>query len=140
MNKIATLEFGEFTPDQPNTKTSVIGGKNVVPNAKGYTELKAETQVSDAITARARGSVAAKSSAGDIYNYVGDNVSIYSLAGGTHTDITRASGAYTTGDGDYWEFAKFGDDMYATNYADLLQKITLGGSNFVDVTAAPNGS
>ncbi|NIT13985.1 MAG: hypothetical protein GTN99_07030 [Candidatus Dadabacteria bacterium] len=136
MDKIV-LEFGEFTPDQPDAKSAVTMVDNVVPNQLGYTSLASEAQISDAINARARGAYAARDSSGTVYNYVGNETKLYSLSSNTHTDVTRSNGAYTTGSTEFWEFQKFGDDLYATNFTDLFQKITLGGTNFADVTAAP---
>ena len=137
MEPVATLDFGELTPDQPDTRTGAVMVNNVIPNQIGYVPLGSESQISDAINARARGAFAGKDSSLVSYNYVGNETKLYALSGAAHTDVTRTNGAYTTGATEFWEFTKFGDTLYATNFTDLLQSITLGGSNFADLTAAP---
>jgi len=138
VDSVATLEFGEFAPDQPDTKISVTGGKNVIPAAIGYTSLKRPVAITDSINERARGAFAARDSLGLVYNYVGDTTKLYALnADISHTDSTRTSGAYATADEEFWEFVKFGDDVYASNFSDYVQRISMGGTNFSDVTAAP---
>lgn len=132
------IPYAEWLPDQQDLNnpgsTSVL---NVRPHANGYLPLPTIEAYSEAVTARPRGAFYARSNDGTVYNYVGDETALYSLSDTSWTDVSRTASAYTCGATDYWEFAKWNEEVIATNFANEMQKITLGGANFADLGGGP---
>jgi hypothetical protein len=65
--------------------------------------------------------------------FAGDATTLYQDVGGTWTDV---SPVYATATEDSWEFIRWRDQVFATNYTDDPQQITLGGVAFADLTTA----
>lgn len=72
------------------------------------------------------------------YSFIGTTTKLYRLDTVILTDITRLSGAYTTGS-NRWYFAPHGEVMVATNFDDLPQILTpnLAATNFRDLGGSP---
>ena len=133
------VPFGEWLPDLGTVSNpgSLIA-KNVIPAADGYRQLLGLSPVSNALSAYCRGAIAVKGSDGNTYNYAGDATKLYTLSTATWADASRTSGgAYTTATANRWEFAKWGENVIATNLDDAPQIITLGGTNFAALGGSP---
>jgi hypothetical protein len=133
------VPFGEFLPDlgsQSNPGSLVA--TNVIPAVDGYRQLLGLTTFTNALGAYCRGAIAVKGSDGSVYNYAGDATKLYLLTSATWSDASRlAGGAYTTTTSNRWEFAKYGEQVIATNLDDAPQAITLGGTNFAALSGSP---
>ena len=133
------IPFAEWLPDLPDYKNpGATVAKNVVPLAMSYGQVRSKSAVSSALGAYARGGIGVRDSAGDSYLYVGTGVGLYQLnASNAWDDVTNTGGAYTTASDGGWEFAKWGEKIIATNFADNPQIITIGGANFADLSGSP---
>lgn len=130
--------FGEYKPDLPAFgNDGALTAKNVVPHANGYKPLKTLVAFSDPLTAYCRGAFACKDEDGVSYSFAGDETKLYSLSDTTYNDVSRTTTAYASGVNSYWEFVQWGNKVLATNFSDSIQAITLGGTNFADLTGSP---
>jgi len=117
---------------------------NVIPDVGGYLPLYSLSTYTGALDAYCRGAIGVTAIGGTAYMFSGDATKLYQLNSTTSnwTDVTRSSGgAYASGTADYWGFVKFRGTagefkVIATNYADDLQVITLGGANFAQLVAS----
>ncbi|MGH7240573.1 MAG: hypothetical protein ACREHG_11020, partial [Candidatus Saccharimonadales bacterium] len=66
--------------------------------------------------------------------YAGNALKLVEIGVGTATDVSKTSG-YTTNTDEYWKFAQYQNTVYATNYADAIQSMTVGGTAFADLSA-----
>lgn len=130
------LNFGEYLPDLPafdNPGATVAN--NVIPEVTGYRPFPSQSVIStDAIDARCRGAIAAKDKSGAIFSYVGNASKLYVYSSSAHTDRSIVGGYSTT---EFWEFVKWGEKIIATNYADAIQIITMGGAAFANLGGSP---
>lgn len=133
------LPFGEWIPDKQSlANPGSITAKNVVPYGDLFLPFYGlQTTSNTAISAFARGAISVTDTSGNEYTYAGDATKLYSLTNTGWGDVTRTSGAYTSGAQTVWDFAKFGDKVIATNSVDPVQVITMGGANFADLGGTP---
>ena len=142
------VEFGEWLPDQPDHNNPCALAQNVYPSAKGYLTAKnSATQGSAALSARAQGVYWVKDSSGTNRVFAGDAADLYEItsataSAATATVVSATAGAYTTGAADFWEFARFGSYVIASNNASTagndMQFIDLdSGSAFAALGGAP---
>lgn len=135
------LQTAEYLPDQAdfgNPGATVADG--VIPHAASYKPLKGLSVYSPALTARCQGAFAGQDKDGNTKIYAGDATKLYDVSGTAATDVTNTGGAYSIADDEWWEFTQWGNQIFATNIAEPVQEITLGGANFADLftsTAKP---
>ena len=129
------IPFGEWLPDQPalgNPGATVA--TNVLPYANSYGPFPTLTAYSDALAAYCRGAISVKAYDGTVYNISGDAAELYSMADGAWSGVGDAT--YVCGTKDYWEFAKFDDNVIAVHWeaANATTRrprtLALGGANF----------
>lgn len=130
------LKFGEYLPDLPAFENpGATVANNVIPSTAGYRPLPTQSTVStDAITARCRGAISAVDKSGTVYSYVGDATKLYVYTSAAHTDKSKVGGYSNTV---FWEFAKWGEKIIATNGGNTPQIITMGGAAFADLGGSP---
>jgi len=131
------IPFGEWAPDRPdlgNTGSPVI--KNVIPHENGYKQLPSLESYSDALSLYCRGAFSANDIDGNVNIYSGDQTKLYRLIGTTQTDSSKV-GDYSCSADAYWQFTKWKNQCLATNFDDDIQTITLGGSQFADLSGTP---
>lgn len=138
------VPFGEWMPDQGDLNNpGVPTALNVLPHGMGYAPFPSQQVYSTALTARCQGAYTATAADGITYTYAGDATTLYVLADNAWTVVTRLDGAgpaldnYATASTQRWEWTKWSEDIIATNYADEVQVITMGGANFDDLTGSP---
>lgn len=134
------IPFGEWLPDLPifdNPGATVA--KNVLPGAASYKPFPNLTTYSQSIGGVCKGSIVARDSGGNYYNYVGDTSALYVNSGLTWTTVTRLTSSYNTPSDDYWEFVQFGSRVIGVNgcNADVPQAITVGAANFIALPGSP---
>jgi hypothetical protein len=128
--------LGPWTPDSPALSADgVIVATNCVPTAYGYAPIGEYVVDTSALAARARGAILSRDETDAVVTYAGDISKLYRNVGGTWTDSSKVGG-YAVAEEDNWEFVRWRDQVFATNYFDNPQKITLGGSIFSDLTTA----
>jgi len=130
------FENGEWMPDQPalGNPGSTIA-ENCYPSPRGYRPFGGLVNISDAIDATPKGATSFTSDDGTSKVYSGNATKVYSMETGTVEDRSKAGG-YTSS-ATFWDFAQFGDQCIATNFADSPQQITMSaasGTNFADLT------
>jgi hypothetical protein len=134
------INFGEWLPDQPAlNNTGATEAQNVIPAMKGYRCFRQLSPLSGAATNKILGMYAGKDDSGATTLYVGDSGKLYKFnaSDSALTDISK-SGGYTTGSGEKWRFAQFGETLIATNYSQAMQTITVaGGGLFADLGGTP---
>lgn len=131
------IPFGSYAPDLPalgNTEATTI--KNCIPHLKGYKQLNSLTNYSTALTAYCRGAFSAMNATGNVSTYAGDATKLYHMVSTTMTDISKVGG-YNCAADSYWEFAKYGNQVVATNFDDTMQVATIGSNPFADLSGTP---
>lgn len=137
VGKLGEWSFESWAPDLPaRGHPSLVDAKNCLPVPGGYGQLEDLSAASDALDNPALGAVFVKDESGAVYNFAGDTAKLYSLSGGTFSDVSKGGG-YATASGEHWSFAKFGDRIIATNYSDAMQYIDLGSALFADLPGSP---
>jgi len=106
----------------------VITARNVIPRTKSYGPFRKLTVISDALTARCLGAVSVRDVSDNVYVYAGDTSKLYEMLNNSFNDESKAGG-YSTNTDDSWEFAIWNQNnqIIATNYADPVQALTIGG-------------
>jgi len=129
------ITFGEWLPDQPvtNNPGSTVA-VNVIPHDTGYKQMLGLTTSTDYVIGRARGAIACKDTSGNVYIFTGDDTTLYRLIDGVHTDYSK-TGGYSCGETEIWQFIQWGNTVIGTNYSDPIQQITLGATQFADLSA-----
>jgi hypothetical protein len=134
------IPAAEWLPDQADFgNPGATVAKNVIPwVGNSYKSFPSLETFSAAIGARAQGAIFARDSEGAIYNYVGDATKLYALFTTSYSDVSRTSGgAYGTSSDEWWEFAQWGNTVIATNFADDVQRISIGSANFTALPGSP---
>ena len=136
---MTAINFGEWTPDQPNLGSGRADALNVIPTAKGYRPLPSLSALSNAADARLRGIFPAKQSDGSVKLFAGNGTKLYLFgAGDSDLDNVSKSGNYTLTGDEPWRFVQFGNIVIAASNSQILQSYTLGSSSlFADVSGAP---
>jgi len=133
------LRFGEYRPDiPPILNDGLTRAEGVLPKNAGYQAIPTYSAITTTgLDARPQGgySVRNPSSVGDTYLYVGDATKLYQLNGSSWSDVSGAT--YTIAAADRWEFAVWGNQLIATDFADVMQVITIGSSNFAALSGSP---
>ena len=128
------IQVKDWVPDASDlANPGSIEIKNAVPGLNSYKPFGQLVTVTDALDARPRGAIEEKDSAGNTFQYAGDTTKLYELNGTTWGDVS-VGGGYATGDGERWEFARWNEQVIATNFTDDPQVITLDGIAFADLT------
>lgn len=130
--------WGEWAPDRaPIGLSSLRTATNVRPDGAAYEPMPAVTTVSDATGDRPRGMFSDRDALNDVHTFVGDETKLYELNDETWTDVSRVSG-YACTETDRWRFARFGDRLLATNFADEIQKFDMTtDTDFADLAGSP---
>lgn len=133
---MTVIPFAEWTPDRPELGSSNVA-LNVVPKPGGYGPFKGPVVGTDALDARAQGSVAIKDTDAVTYIFAGDATKLYFLEASLWSDVSDAGVApYSTASFNRWEFEQFGQFALALNGTDKLQRYTLGGAaTFLEIAA-----
>ena len=132
------IPFNDWQPDAADFGASGSSQiVNAVPAERSFQPFPDLSAFSDAINARPRGAIQAFDKDNDSFTYVGNEAKIYSLGSDLlWDDITNTGGAYATGAGEIWNFARWKNKVLATNFSDNPQQITMGAANFSDLTTA----
>jgi hypothetical protein len=127
------IDYKGWMPDRAALgNPGELEATNVRPTEDGYGPLGDQNPQATALDARCQGAAAISSSEGVVTTYAGDATKLYSV-GPEGTPVDVSSAAYTTAADEQWEFASFGSTFIATNRANPVQGITVGGSAFADL-------
>ena len=123
-----TIEFTEWTPDQPSVVQNLSTAKNVIATSIGYAPFPSAVNYSQAATEDLNSVFVAKYSTNTSV-YAGGATTIFKLQG---SDLSLAAVGTGYSNVSRWRFCQFGDVVIAANNEDKLQ-YTLG-SSFADLS------
>ena len=133
---MTTIPFGAWQPDLPalNHK-GVLTATNVLPINKAYRPTKALTTQGTAFSSIPLGAVGLKDASGNAFVFCGITNKLYRIISTGNTDVSKVGG-YSAGS-EVWKFARFGNNLYATDFVDPIQTYDLTGSGtFSDLAAS----
>ncbi len=123
-----TVPFGPWLPDLPDfANPGAILATNVTPAELSYRPFPSFTPLSDPIGERGRGMISVQDDSGSTFVYAGDRTKLYLMDLPTPVDKSKVGG-YSTGEEENWQFTRFGSNLLATNFADAVQTIPIGGA------------
>lgn len=125
------IPFGELKPDMPAFRSDgLMTALNVVPRTNSYSPFRRLAAIStNTLTERCLGAITARDVNDNIYVYAGDENRLYELTNNAFAEESSSAAVYSTGTNDVWEFIVWAQNnvIIATNYADAIQSMTLGG-------------
>jgi hypothetical protein len=98
----------------------------------GGTPTIAASSPSGATPTQILGAAGALDSSNIPHNYFANASAIAEYTSTQVTDLSKSGGYNAT---DYWKFAQYGNKVYATDYADAIQVMDVGGTVFADLAA-----
>ena len=134
--------FGPLQPDlqQISNAQGLFKADNVLPVKNGYAPMPSWVDLGEAALAkRPRGGISGFDNAGNAFNFVGTEDTLYRIGSTGTVDVSKVGG-YGLSSRERWEFAKFGNVIIATTFDSFLQVFDLGSSSkFADVPAFAPG-
>jgi len=131
---MATINFGEWLPDQPGVTGAVTEAVNCYPVTAGYAPFNGESNLSDPAGAELLVTFSAKlgnvttifaGSASNLYKFDAADLDLDPMTTTGYSNI------------EYWDVTQYGAKVIAANGADKLQSFELGVSTyFADLAAA----
>lgn len=141
------LQFGPWEPDSAGINLRDKSGavllteaSNVFPIKIGYGPIPGASSVSSSTLTGCRGLFGCRSSDGSFMIFAGTATKLYKFVAGVWTDYTRlVGGDYACGDGEYWQFARFGSIVIAVNINDDPQYLDIdtATANFAVLPGSP---
>lgn len=138
------IPFADFTPDLAALgNEGVLQARNCLPLGRGYGKCPSLTVYPgpSALASRIIGAFSATDKSGNNYNYAANvgaanACKLSVLSGGAWADKSGngadATPGYSVGDGEVWEFAKWGETVLASTINEPMQQIAFGGATFAD--------
>lgn len=135
---MANIRFGPYAPDLVTLENpGLTVAKNVLPSGEYYEPFNALEASSDALSTRAQGAIYGQDYDGNSYNFVGSSTKLWLIENGLKEDVSVAGG-YTTGADEVWSFTQWGEQILATNFANVIQTFTMGTStDFANLGGTP---
>lgn len=136
------LPWGEYKPDVSDYEAQATRNiLNVVPRGDGYGPFLALSTYSGALPAICRGSFYGLKSDGSAVLFAGTSTKLYKLSNTDLTwgDVSLGSGTYAAlSNNAQWQFAQFGNLVFATQANAVLQVFDLSSSaNFANCAGSP---
>lgn len=126
------LPFGDFRPDVASYKSQTSQTiSNVVPRGDGYGPFQDLQPFTAALPAPCRGYFFGRKSDGSVQIFAGTQTKLYTLDNSlfTWTDVSLGAGSYAALSGDAnWQFAQFGNLIFATQQNAVLQRFDMTSS------------
>jgi hypothetical protein len=131
------FKFGELFADLPSFDNPGLKvAKNILFYDGSYKPYQAISVSGDAITNRPQGAFAGQDSSGTTVIFAGDDENLYKRNDTSWDD--RSNGTYNTASDQIWDFAQFDDDLFATNFNDVIQTIDVDSAgNFANLGGSP---
>jgi hypothetical protein len=136
------LKWGSWSPDTIDyeaQKANTI--LNVIPRADGYGPFPSVSAYTGALAAACRGAFYALKSDGTVITFAGTSTKLYQLNNTdyTWTDVSKGASTYSALSASaQWQFAQFGNLVFATQANTVLQVFDLSSSSaFADCAGSP---
>lgn len=126
------VDIGALAPDQPDVRSVGLEvAQNTIPRASGYDAMPLlESTNQGSLNAAARGAMTGRARGGLNFTVGGSSNRLYIGTTGSLANVSNGGGSpYTTGSGDWWDFALFGNRVIGTNYADPMESYVIGVSS-----------
>lgn len=94
----------------------------------------ASTNPSGATPSQYLGAISVIDSSALTHTYAGNSSQLVEITSTSANNVSK-SGGYSTPT--YWKFSQLANTVYATNYADNVQSMTIGGTAFADLAGSP---
>lgn len=142
---MALLKWGDWRPDTSDYEgTSVHNISNVIPRGDGYGPFPSFAAYTQALPAACRGAFYALKSDGSVLTFAATASKLYLLNNTNYswTDVSKGGGTYTAptygSQAANWQFAQFGNLVFATQANTVLQVYDLSSSSaFADCAGSP---
>ena len=136
------LAWGDWRPDTSDYEgTSVHNILNVMPRGDGYGPFPSFSAFSGAMAATCRGAFYALKSDGTVITFAGTSTKLYRMSNTDFTwvDVSLGSSTYSALSATaQWQFAQFGNLVFATQANAVLQVYDLSSStNFANCAGSP---
>jgi len=136
------LQTGDYRPDVSDyLGTASRNVLNVIPRGDGYGPFPSFSAFSGAMAAACRGAFYALKSDGSVITFAGTSTKLYKMSNTDFTwgDVSKASGTYSALSATaQWQFAQFGNLVFATQANAVLQVFDLSSSTeFADCAGSP---
>jgi hypothetical protein len=139
------LAFGDYRPDVSDfLGTASRNVLNVVPRGDGYGPFPSFSAYTSALPAACRGAFYALKSDGTVITFAGTASKLYRLNNTDFSwiDVSKGGGTYTaptlSGQAANWQFAQFGNLVFATQANTVLQVFDLSSASaFADCAGSP---
>lgn len=126
------LKFGSYEPDTSDYESSQVGDvNNVFPRGDGYGPIQDVQAFTQALAAVSRGHFFGRKSDGSVIIFAGTSTKLYQLNNSTFgwTDVSLGAGTYSAlSSTANWQFAQFGNLIFATQANAVLQVFDMSSS------------
>lgn len=124
------LSFGGWAPDTSDyeSQQQSFSVQNVIPRADGYGPFQSNSPYTKTLPAACRGAFYALKSDGSVITFAGTSTKLYQLNNTNYswTDVSLGAGTYSAlSSSANWQFAQFGNLVFATQANALLQVFDL---------------
>lgn len=137
-----TIPFSDWTPDKPAFRTveSLQVAKNIWPRADGRDRPVNAPQERVGSNNRTPQNTVVTTWEGTERVFMASATSLWEVVGTAWSERTRTVGGAYSNASQGWDFAEFGDRLFASNGVDPLQSLLLtgGAGSFADVAGAPS--
>lgn len=133
------FQFGPWRPDLPEiSNPGVLEATNIVIDAGSYEPQPGLIGVSSSLTATVLGAFSCLDAVGGVNWFAGTASDLWRMTKSSQPDWSLVGTGYTLTPDDRWEFAKYGERVFAASPTEDLQSITLSlQSSFASVSGAP---
>jgi hypothetical protein len=136
------LPWGDYKPDVSDYEGSATRNVlNVVPRGDGYGPFPSFSAYTSALPATCRGAFYALKSDGSVITFAGTSTKLYQLNNSNFswTDVSLGAGTYAALSASaQWQFAQFGNLVFATQANAVLQVFDLSSSSaFANCAGSP---
>lgn len=139
------IPFGDYRPDVSDYEGQATRNiRNVIPRGDGYGPFPGVSTYTSALPSACRGAFYALKSDGTVITFAGTSDKLYRLNNTDFSwiDVSKGGGTYIAptfgGQAANWQFAQFGNLVFATQANTVLQVFDLSlSSAFADCAGAP---
>jgi hypothetical protein len=134
---VSLVRFGEWLPDLAVLENpGSTEAKNCLPVARDYTQFRALTGATTALSGRPYGAFTAFDTSSNVKLYAATQRRIYNWSGTAWTDVSKGGANYSALT-EAWSFAQYNTTLIATNLQDPVQSMTVGGAAFANLAGTP---
>jgi hypothetical protein len=125
------IPVAEFRPDMPDLAESTSFVLNVIPvTAQSYGPIQSlEPYSTNAMDGQCIGGICVQGVDLSVYIFAGTADKLYNMTAAMPEWVDVSGAAYSTAQGENWEFALFANTVIGTNFGNEMQSFALGSSS-----------